>query len=139
MLLISKEGETFEVDTTAARASNLVCTLLEENEDEDVPLNALSSDILVHVVRFLQLHQATPLLPISKPLRSTEAAECFRPAPLCTFIEEFTEDKLIELASAANFLDLPPLLDLACAAIALKCRTKSAEELCQFLRLDESQ
>lgn len=136
MLLISKEGTEFEVELSAARASNLVRSLVEENQDEDVPLQTVSTPVLARIVEFMQYHVHTPLQPIAKPLRSADASQCFAPEWYCTFIAQFSENELVELASAANFLDLPPLLDLSCAAIALSFRTKTTEELIQFLKLE---
>ncbi|CAD5213311.1 unnamed protein product [Bursaphelenchus okinawaensis] len=52
------------------------------------------------------------------------------------FFHKLSENELYELISAANFLDMPHLLDKACELVAGMVRGRSSEEIAQIFGLN---
>ena len=52
------------------------------------------------------------------PLPSKNPNEFIKDQRELAFIEQFSEDELIELISATNFMHVPALFELCCAMIA---------------------
>ena len=54
-----------------------------------------------------------------------------------TFVSGIEREMLFELLTAANYMDIKPLLDLACLRVTFELTGKNAEEIRQILRLPE--
>ena len=46
------------------------------------------------------------------------------------------KEELFELIMASNYLDIKPLLELACAKVASKIKNKSIEEIRKFYNIE---
>ena len=46
-----------------------------------------------------------------------------------SFVESFTEDQLVDLLQAANYLNIPALFELCCAKIASEYKGKSFDDI----------
>lgn len=103
-----------------AKMSNLVKSMLtEEITDErphDVSLPNVTSVILAKVIDFCQHYKEED--PMTE-LRNTESGD------VSDLVQDWyaayvnvQHDVLLELLVAANFLEIKPLLDLTCAALA---------------------
>jgi len=68
--LVSQEGESFEVPMDIAKKSELVKTMVDEEQDEDeaqeIPLPNVKSAILAKVIEFLQRMKVEPMTEIEK-------------------------------------------------------------------------
>ena len=53
-----------------------------------------------------------------------------------TFIQSFEQEDLFEIILAANYIDLQPLLDLACAQVATQIKGKTPEEIRQTFKIE---
>ncbi len=131
--LVSREGDGIIVRRDAARASGLVSTMIgddfdiEDGDDvRDVPLPNVGTAALAKIVAFCELHAEEPMKAIPKPLLSTDMAEAVQPR----YVEFLRMDNasLLELIVAANFMDVGPLLELACASVASQLKGKTPEE-----------
>lgn len=131
VLLVSQEGETFDVSIEVASMSNLVKNIIDENQDEEetqeIPLPNVKSENLAKVIEFCQHFQTEPMNEIDKPLKSSNMAEVVQ-----EWYDKFVtvdQETLFELILAANFMDIKPLLDLTCATVASMIKGKNAEEI----------
>eukprot|EP00568_Trieres_chinensis_P018747 CAMPEP_0183327090 /NCGR_PEP_ID=MMETSP0160_2-20130417/83579_1 /TAXON_ID=2839 ORGANISM="Odontella Sinensis, Strain Grunow 1884" /NCGR_SAMPLE_ID=MMETSP0160_2 /ASSEMBLY_ACC=CAM_ASM_000250 /LENGTH=259 /DNA_ID=CAMNT_0025495203 /DNA_START=67 /DNA_END=847 /DNA_ORIENTATION=+ len=132
--LTSKEGESTEVPAAVAKMSVLVRDMIDENDDDDddevtaeVPLPNVEASVLAKVVDFCVHYQGDPMSEIPKPLKSAAISDAVQ-----EWYAEFVnveQEELFELISAANYMDIKPLLDLGCAAVACKIKEKSPEEI----------
>ena len=95
-----------------------------------MPLTTIKAKVLSKVIDFLTRHVDTKLPEIERPLKSANLAE-LTPALDPWDIEFVGCDKemLFELILAANFMDIRPLLDLACAKVASMIKGKSPEDV----------
>eukprot|EP00804_Cyclotella_cryptica_P005423 CCRYP_002965-RA/>CCRYP_002965-RA protein AED:0.12 eAED:0.12 QI:442/1/1/1/0.66/0.75/4/605/201 len=137
---ISNEGEIFKVPLEIAKLSNLVVTTLgeeehdddhDDNDDDDnaveIPLPNVKASVLAKVVEFCTHYKEEPMKPITTPLESMVIDEIVQ-----SFYARFVEvDQvmLFELVTAANFMDIKPLLDLTCLAVSIYIKGKSPDEI----------
>ena len=141
--LVSSEGDKYEVETRAAAMSELVKTMLidgdDEDEDEDekiqdIPLPNVNTEVLKNVMEFCNHHVTNgPMQEIEKPLKSANMAECVSEWD-ANFVA-IDEEMLFELILAANYMDIKPLLDLACAKVASMLKGKTPEEIRQTFNI----
>jgi len=130
--LMSKEGECTEIPSTVAMMSELVRDMIDENDGDDdvtpeVPLPNVEASVLAKVVDFCVHYQGDPMNEIARPLKSAAISDAVQ-----EWYAEFVnveQTELFDLISAANFMDIKPLLDLGCAAVACKIKEKSPEEI----------
>jgi len=115
--LLSKEGDLFDISSDAARLSNFVATMQDDGlGDESIPLPNVTKRTLTKVVRYMEYHVANPPAEIYRPIRRGNLAYSNVCEWDCDFLE-VEQDVLFELILAADYLDIQPLLDLACAKV----------------------
>jgi S-phase kinase-associated protein 1 len=68
--LVSQEGESFDVLLSVGRMSELVKTMIDEDQDEEeaqeIPLPNVKSSILAKVIEFAQHYRQEPMNEIEK-------------------------------------------------------------------------
>jgi S-phase kinase-associated protein 1 len=128
---VSKEGESFTLPISVAKMSKLVETTIDdENEDEvqEIPLPNVKSSILSKVIEYCTHYQTVePMTPITTPLKSPKIEEVVQQW-YADFVK-VDQAVLFELVTSANFMDIKPLLDLTCFAVAVLIKGKSADEI----------
>ncbi len=135
--LVSQEGEQFEVPLDVATMSELVKTMFDpeqpEDEVQEIPLPNVKSVILSKVIEFLTYYKGEPMNDIEKPLKSSNMNEVVQ-----EWYADFVnveQEILFELILAANFMDIPPLLELSCATVASMIKGKTSEEIRQHFNI----
>jgi S-phase kinase-associated protein 1 len=128
--LISKEGESFPVPVAVASMSELVKSMMDEDNEDDtpeIPLPNVKADVLKKVIEFCEHHKEEPMTEIEKPLKSQQMSEVVQ-----KWYADFVNVEqvlLFELILAANYMDIKPLLDLTCATVASMIKGKTPEEI----------
>jgi len=129
--LVSQEGESFDVPMNVAKMSELVKTMIDEEQDEEeaqeIPLPNVKSSILAKIIEFMQHHKIEAMNDIEKPLKSANMAEVVQDWYSSYISVE--QEILFELILAANYMDIKPLLDLTCATVASLIKGKTPEEI----------
>jgi S-phase kinase-associated protein 1 len=135
--LFSQEGEPFEVSLDVVKMSELVKTMYDteqpEDEVQEIPLPNVKSSILSKVIEFLTHYKGEPMTEIKKPLKSSNMNEVVQ-----EWYADFVnveQETLFELILAANFMDIPPLLELSCATVASMVKGKTSEEIRQHFNI----
>ena len=133
--LLLKDGEEYEVDVEIAQKSVLIKGLLEDSgTDEQIPLPNVAKPIFEKVIEFcVYLKDHTPP-EIEKPLKSVEMANIVDPW-YANYIN-LEQEVIFELIMASNYLDIKPLLELACAKVASMIKNKSVEEIRKFFNIE---
>lgn len=112
--LTTMEGDVVEVDIEVAKKSVLVSSLIDDSgTDEEIPLPNVKKEILEKIIEFCQHTRENTQPEIEKPLRSNQLKDV-----TTEFYANFVnldQEKLFELILAANYMDIKPLLELACA------------------------
>ncbi|EAZ06798.1 hypothetical protein OsI_29042 [Oryza sativa Indica Group] len=130
ILLISSDGERFELSEAAASQSKTLSHMIEDDcTDNGVPLPNVTAVVLAKVVEYFKKHAAVT------PKTATEAVaadKAKREKELKSFDAEFVDvdrTMLLELILAANFLNAQDLLDLTCQHAADLIKDMSVEEV----------
>ncbi len=104
--------------------------LLLDDSDEDVqevPLPNVTASVLQKVIEFCTHYREDPMNEIQKPLKSSIMSEVVQ-----QWYADFVnveQPMLFELILAANYMDIKPLLDLTCAAVASMIKGKTPQEI----------
>ncbi len=117
-ILISSDNQVFNVPADICRQSVTIqnlCEDLNENNEQAVtiPLPNVDGPTLARVIEYCA-HKT-----------STSGEDAAWDAEYV----ELPQTALFELVMAANYLDIAPLLDLACRAVAALIRGKTPEEI----------
>uniref|UniRef100_A0A7S2BM50 S-phase kinase-associated protein 1 n=1 Tax=Florenciella parvula TaxID=236787 RepID=A0A7S2BM50_9STRA len=130
--LVSQEGDNFQVEKRVAKMSELVKTMIPEEEDgetdqQEIPLPNVKSQILGKVMEFCKHYCEEPMNEIEKPLKSSNMHEVVQEW-YANYVE-VEQETLFELILAANYMDIKPLLDLTCATVASMIKGKTPEDI----------
>lgn len=118
--------------------SNMVSDLIEEDDSDsviDVPISNVNSVVLAKVIEYCTHYQKEPMTPIATPLTSSKIEDLVQPW-YADFVK-VEQTMLFELVTAANYMDIKPLLDLTCLAVSVYIKGKSAEELRRIFNISD--
>jgi S-phase kinase-associated protein 1 len=112
--LLSSDGQIIEVPKYIAERSVTIKNIIEDTEDigEEIPLPNILMYVLMKVIEFLTR---------MNPDEETK--------PLDSAFFDNDQKTLFDLILAANYLDIKPLLDAACMAVAEMIKGKTTEEI----------
>lgn len=123
----------YEVPVEVAKMSTLIATTIdddaEDDEDEvrEIPLPNVKDSVLSKVIEYCTYYKQEPMTAIQTPLKSSKIEELVQPW-YAKFVK-VDQSLLFELVTAANFMDIKPLLDLTCLAVSVLIKGKQASEL----------
>mmetsp|Transcript_22599 Transcript_22599/g.28874 ORF Transcript_22599/g.28874 Transcript_22599/m.28874 type:complete len:175 (-) Transcript_22599:116-640(-) len=140
--LRSGDGEVYEMNANAAKLSKLIAEAIFDNDDDEddddanneVPVVKVKSECLRKVIEFCEQYVKEPLNPITH----TMEADSFDEIVTQEFYRDFVtveQPLLFQLVQAANFMNIQPLLDLACLQVANILMGKSAEDIRSILNI----
>jgi S-phase kinase-associated protein 1 len=98
-----------------------------DGEAQEIPLPNIKASVLQKVIEFCTHYIEDPMNEIQKPLKSSIMGEVVQ-----QWYADFVnveQPMLFELVLAANYMDIKPLLDLTCAAVASMIKGKTTEEI----------
>ena len=118
--LKSRQEEVFEVEAKAAFRSITIKNMIDDTGFQiHVPVPMVDSQTLAKVIEYLKFHQ--------------KAEDGETPAEEQTLWDvnyvKVDDETLFNLILAANYLDIKPLLDLTCKAVADEIKGKTPEEI----------
>jgi S-phase kinase-associated protein 1 len=127
---VSKEGDVWEVPISVAKMSTLVATTIDDDVEEDdevreIPLPNVKDAVLTKVIEYCTHYKDEPMTPIQTPLKSSKIEELVQPW-YASFVK-VEQALLFELVTAANFMDIKPLLDLTCLAVSVMIKVRMKE------------
>ncbi|CAH8307647.1 unnamed protein product [Eruca vesicaria subsp. sativa] len=124
MVLTTSEGDSFEVDEAVARESQTIAEMLEAGCAGPIPLQNVTRKILDKFIDYCKTHVE------AGPIEEYEDKE--GETKLEIWDEEFLKvdlETVFELILAANYLNIPGLIDLTCQAVADHIKDKTPEEV----------
>lgn len=123
--LKSSEGETFQIEETVALQSKTLENMIKNCAGTPIPLRNISGKILAKVVEFCNKHAEVGV--DAESLRGWDA--------------EFVNVEyptLFDYILAANFLEIPTLLDLASAVVADMMKGKTPAEIRKIFNIKDT-
>mmetsp|Transcript_28725 Transcript_28725/g.43088 ORF Transcript_28725/g.43088 Transcript_28725/m.43088 type:complete len:173 (-) Transcript_28725:74-592(-) len=136
----SSDGEVFEMNANAAKLSKVIAAaVFDDDADDDadneiVDIPKVKSECLRKVIEFCEHYVKDPLNQITH----TMEADSFDEIVTQEFYRDFVtveQPLLFQLVQAANFMNIQPLLDLACLQVANILMGKSAEDIRSILNI----
>lgn len=127
-----------EITRKAANMSELMKSMLADDEDPDeipeIPLLEVSKEILDKVVQFLNYHKDDPMREIQKPIVTNDLKAIVGEWD-ANFID-LEQETLFKVILAANYLDIPSLLDLGICKVACMVKGKEPEEVKKMFNIE---
>jgi len=139
VIMISSDGQRFEISAKAAMRSQLMKDIITGNNQEEIEIKAnnVKGDILKKVVEYLEHYKNEEPKVIERPLPSQNFKEC---------VDEWDYDFIdkdlgivFEIILASNYLNIQSLLELASAKVASIIKEKEAEEIRNNFTPEEEQ
>ncbi|KAG2321116.1 hypothetical protein Bca4012_055875 [Brassica carinata] len=126
IILKSSDNESFEVDEAVALKCETIKHMIEDNCTGDgIPLPNVTSATLAKVIEYCKKHAEAAA-------GDREIYGSKEDIALKAWDEDFVkvdQPLLFDLILAANFLNVPGLLDLMCMAVANMMRGKTVEQI----------
>ena len=136
LILTSFDNISVPIDFKSAERSSLLKGLLQDyTDDSTIPMPDIRGDILKKCVEYLVKYKDTEPKEIPKPLPSANLTDVTDEWDV-NFIGGVDLDSVFDIINAGNYLDIKPLLDLACAKVASIMKGKSAEEIRSIFNLE---
>jgi S-phase kinase-associated protein 1 len=129
-----------DVASDDVQLSVLLKTVLEGVDEQgvEIPLPNVSHAVLEKLLDFMRHYKTDQMKPIEKPLPMNKEFVDVVGEWYHAFIEAFEGiDTLYELIKAADYMDIPPVHELACARIAHLIRGKEPNEIRKILGLTD--
>lgn len=138
-LKANESEREFEISYKAAKLSEFVRTIQEATPDGSTAIDLARVDepTLEKVVEFLLHHMDEPMNEIPTPLGGNSLAEIVEQEWYRDFISGLERPMVFDLLTAANYMGIKPLLDLACLSVTFELSGKNADEIRDILNLPE--
>ena len=138
VILISSDSKTFELSAKAAKLSKLIKESIQSNTEDTVEfhVNNVKGEVLKKVVEYLEHYKDEEPKKIERPLPSANFKEC-----VCEWDFNYSDislDIIFEIILAANYLDIPPLLELASAKVTSILKGKTSEEIREIFGINNN-
>lgn len=150
VILISNDGDEYKVSPKVAMLSKVVEETIQCNDNidrvntsdglnvQEVHLPNVRSVCLARVVEFCTYHvNVEPMEPIPTPLHGNTLEDNISQVWFREFVTSLDTSMVFELVTAANYMDIKPLLDLACLVVTVNLFGKTAEQIRVTLNIPE--
>jgi len=128
-----KSNEIYSIHPKYLENSNFLKEMKNINKDDDLCLSIKNEEnIFIYVIEFLKLIYDNILI-IQRPIHSTVLNEVITPDIFVTFIESIPKNKLNNLLTLSEYLEVNKLTELISAYIAFLCKYTNHETLNKML------
>jgi hypothetical protein len=136
--LISSDKKRLYIDQKSCEKSKLLHGILIDYEKkEDLPIPEVDAETLKYVIEYLEHYKNSEPIPIEKPLKNNDIKQVLEKQPWdYEFISKISEECLLKLINAANYMDIYPLLSLSCCRVACKLQDKPINEIQKILGIE---
>lgn len=139
-IITETDEKIFKTDSVQIQRSGFLNNLLNQFPDEhEFRIPQLKGNIMEFILEWLDKHKAEePKLP-PQPMRNYDIAEVVGKWEDDYMKKVFNKsfDSLFEFMNAVNFLDIPPLLELAAAFTACLIKDFSPEEFKKLFKIED--
>ena len=126
IILVSSDGKKFEISQKAAQRSKYLKAIMEDfPEDEEIIISDVKGNILKKIIAYLKHYENEEPREIPTPMKNFQ--ECLSEWDFKYINIDL--NTVLELAKAADILEIKPLLELTCAKFASNVQIKTADEL----------
>ncbi|GJJ06787.1 hypothetical protein Clacol_000983 [Clathrus columnatus] len=123
----------FTVDKEVAERSTLIRNLIADvgESDQPIPLPNITTHVLKKVLEYCEHHRGDPL-PDGEADHKGDNVVRQKNTDMSEWDQEYInvdQEMIFEIILAANYLDIGPLLDVGCKAVANMIRGKKPDEI----------
>lgn len=138
IILISQEGDKYEVPKQIKTLSGPIDDLCDEHDDDDdddieIPLVTVQSNELKKIIEYCQYMKDNVPTGVSKPLKTNDMSKLVTDWE-ASFID-MKDDDICDLIIAANTLEITPLINLCSVKLATFAFGKSVEEVREMFNI----
>ena len=135
----TKEGKEVPIKKSAAMLSNLLKKYIEQDKVQEAPISLAEVDekIIDKIYEYLDHFNGQMPKDIEKPLQTNDMKNATDEWS-SNFVDKIPLDDLINLTTAASYMEISTLIDLCCAKIACMCQEKSEEEIFRVFNINET-
>lgn len=130
--LKSNDNKEFKISRKNAELSGLVKNIIQDFGDGDlseaINISEVDSHIMELIIEYLNHYAGKAPPEMQRPLKSANLADVFDDWS-DKFIAKLNIDDILDISSAANFMEIQSLLDLALAKVACMCKDKAPDEI----------
>jgi len=144
---VTSDNKTFELEKEAVKLSKLADTMIEGDVNEKtLPMPNVHSSIMEHIVKYLKYHAVNLIPENNSPDKLT--SNVFSKNIKCDWDVNLIEndvmgdkntakENLYSLIRASNYMDIQPLLQLACTKVACMIKGESLDAIKKIISTDE--
>lgn len=136
VILLSQDKKEFTIKTEFLKHSKVLSASMQHkyNPDDKIELKTVDSDILEHIIKYLEHHTENEIKAIPYPLPSKNLEELVSKWD-SDFIDNIAKSRkqLYKLITAANYLNIDGLLQLGSAKVAALVKGEPIEKLKDIL------
>ena len=119
--LITKDGNTFEVDENVAKKFQTVKNLMDDIGPQDsIPLPEIDNITFKKILEFTEYHMTTPVVVENDEFIFSDWDTAFF---------KLENSLLLSIVTSSNYLDYKELLDMSVQSVANIIKDKSPEEI----------
>ncbi len=135
--MINTDGQNILKHEKSAQRSSLLKGLIHYIQDSfaPLPIPSVRGEVLNKIVEYLTHYIESEPKVIPKPVPSANLLEVTDEWDV-KFINSVDLDTTFDIINAAHYMDIPPLLNLACAKIAVVMTVSTREELIQIFNIE---
>lgn len=127
--LVSSDNETFSVPKAVACMSMTIKNTVDETDGGSVPVPNVSGKVMGQVLKYCTYHTDKNKAKTGEGSSTDSTKTDEEVKAWDTEYMQVDQGALFELILAANYLNIEPLLDLACATVAGMIKGKTPEEI----------
>ena len=132
----SSEGKIYKITKKAAMRSGILKGMMEDYPDEETfPMKNIKGNIMEKIKDYLMHYENEEPQEISIPLKSNNFSECVNAWDYNFLGNDF--DIVLELLTAANYLDIKPLYELISAFLGANIRGINSNNIFKDFEIDE--
>jgi S-phase kinase-associated protein 1 len=133
-----KGGKEILVSRKAGEMSILIKNNLADfSIDQAIPLDEVNEETCELIVQYLSHYDGKAPEEIEKPLKSNDMKQ-LTDAWAADYVDKLELNKLIDLTTAANFMEIQSLLDICTAKIATLVKDKTEEEIFKTFGVEDN-
>ena len=135
----TKEGKELPIKKSAAMLSNLLKKYIEQGTEQEAPISLAEVDekIIDKIYEYLEHFNGQAPKDIEKPLQTNDMKNATDEWS-ANFVDKIPLEDLINLTTAASYMEISTLIDLCCAKLACMCQDKSEEEIFKIFNINET-
>jgi S-phase kinase-associated protein 1 len=129
IVLVSSDGVKFTTSIKISQLSGFILRIIQDyNPNEEIDLKTVSSKTLQRIIEFCAHHDFIAPLPPKKPIVSKDLKENLSDEWDAALISSLSDEDLLELILASNYLDMKCLLDACLVKYACTFKEMTIDE-----------